>query len=199
MDVRAVRIGSKYGREYEEYLESKLPGIQFLRENKDELMLQWNKLHFFNLDVEGPVCVIDIDIELHGDYCQLFEYPIVRGQFLSMRQWWDPNRKCEINGGFYKFYPADTKYIYDKLMKNPEYWMAYYIKQGIKPGPVNGEENFVDMMVRKKLDLKFVPDEWCCRMSNDIKFITRQNKLSKLPYVYLDRYHPEVKLVHFNA
>jgi hypothetical protein len=199
MEIRAVRIGERYGPEYEDYLKSKLPNIQFLNEEKDNLLLQWNKLHFFNLDIDKPVCVIDIDISLINDYMEIFNYPIQPGEFLSIRQWWDPNSKSELNGGFYKFYPKDTKYIYDKMMENPTYWMNYFIKNGAKPGPINGEENFVEMMVKQKLDLKFIPDEWCCRMKEDKKFLSKQNRLSSLDYVYLGGFNPSIKLVHYNG
>jgi len=199
MEIRAVRIGNKYGPEYEAYLKSKIPNIQFINEERDGLKLQWNKVHFFNLDINEPVCVIDIDILLINDYMDIFNYPIQPGEFLSMRQWWDPNSKSEINGGFYKFYPKDTKYIYDTMMQSPEYWMNYFIQNGDKPGPVNGEENFVEKMVKQKLKLKFIPDEWTCRMKEDKKFLAKMNNLSSLPYVYLGEYNPKIKLVHFNG
>lgn len=199
MEIRAVRIGDKYGPEYEDYLKSKLPNIKFLNKEKNGLSLQWNKLHFFNLDINEPICVIDIDILLINNYMEIFNYPIQPGEFLSMRQWWDPNSKSEINGGFYKFYPKDTKYIYNKIMENPRYWMNYFILNGTKPGPINGEENFVEMMVKEKLNLKFIPDEWCCRMKEDKRFLIRQNRLSSLNYVYLDKFNPSIKLVHFNG
>lgn len=199
MEIRAVRVGNRYGPEYEDYLKSKLPSIQFLNEEQNGLQLQWNKLNFFSLDIDEPVCVIDIDIVLLNDYEKLFSLDVSPGEFLTVRQWWDPNSKSEINGVFYKFYPKDTKYIFDKMMEDPEYWQSYFIKNNIKPGPVNGEENFVEMMARQKLNIKYVPDEWVCRMPTNRKLISRINALSSLPYVYLGGYHPEIKLVHFNG
>jgi hypothetical protein len=71
----AVRIGNRYGIQYEEALKEKLD-IEFLHEEKEEFKLQWNKLHFFNLDIDEAICVIDIDIKLINDYQKLFEYPI---------------------------------------------------------------------------------------------------------------------------
>ena len=181
MEIRAVRIGNRYGPEFEDYLKEKLPGIQFLNENKDGLWYQWNKLHFFNLDIDEPICVIDIDIILQNDYMDIFNYPIKRGELLTLRQWWDPNSKSELNGGFYKFYPKDVKYIYEKLMEDKKYWMNYFIANGTKPGPFNGEENFVEMMAKEKLNIKYIPDAWCNR-----------NKIANMT-------DPELRLIHYTG
>lgn len=163
MEIRAVRIGNRYDERYEDYLKLRLPEIKFLNENKEGLWYQWNKIHFFNLDIDEPVCVIDIDLELMNDYMDIFNYPIERGEFLTMRQHWDPNSKAILNGGFYKFYPKDTKYIYERMMEAPEYWMRYFIDIGVKPGPFNGEENFVEMVASERLKIKYIPDNWCSR------------------------------------
>ena len=74
--VYAVRVGNRYGPKYEDYLRSKIPNIQFLNEEKENFKLQWNKLHFFNLNLDEPICVIDIDIKLINEYQKLFDYPI---------------------------------------------------------------------------------------------------------------------------
>ena len=55
MKIIAVRIGEKYGPEYERYLESKLPDYEFIWVRKpiqDNVMLQWNKMYGMNLDVD---------------------------------------------------------------------------------------------------------------------------------------------------
>ena len=47
MKIVAVRIGDKYGPEYEKYLEKKLPNHEFIwvREPYDDgVVLQWNKM-----------------------------------------------------------------------------------------------------------------------------------------------------------
>ena len=36
------------------------------------------------MDIDEPICVIDIDILLVNDYNKLFDYPIKKGQFLAM-------------------------------------------------------------------------------------------------------------------
>ena len=200
MKVFAVRIGRKYGVEYERYLRSKLPDISFINEPKEDFALQWNKMHFFKLDIDEPVCVIDIDVLLENDYMEMFDYPIKRGEFLSMRSWWEAEGACELNGGFYKFYPRDTAYIYEEFKANRRIWEQYFIKQGLKKGPVAGEENFVDMMVRKQLDLKFVPNSWSCRMVNapTKDWLVNITKKYDGDYMYMGgQYNPQIKLVHF--
>ena len=50
--ILCVRIGDKYGPEYETYLESKLPEHEFIwiRElYHDQVTLQWNKMWVCNL------------------------------------------------------------------------------------------------------------------------------------------------------
>lgn len=200
MKVFAVRIGRKYGVEYEKYLRTKLPDISFINEPKEDFILQWNKIHFFNLDIDEPICVIDIDILLENNYLEMFEYPIQRGEFLSMRSWWEEAGACELNGGFYKFYPNDTKYIYEEFKANKLKWERYFINQGLKKGPVAGEENFVDMMVRKQLNIKFVPDGWVCRMVNNPnkEWLSNINKKYDGDYMFLGgKYNPAIKLIHF--
>jgi len=36
------------------------------------------------MDTDEPICVMDIDILLMGDYKKVFDYPIKPGQFLAM-------------------------------------------------------------------------------------------------------------------
>ena len=166
--IYAVRVGDKYGPEYEEYLKTKLDNITFLNESISPFIRQWNKIRFFNLDVPGPVCVIDIDIELVNNYMELFDYPVQPGEFIGIPAHWKDTAKLgySINGGFYKFYPQDTKYIYEKFVNDPEYWSTYYVKNETTCGPVNGEQYFVEDSVKEKLDLKLVPEDWVQRGYN---------------------------------
>ena len=43
---------------------------------------------------------------------------------------WEQKEGYKINGGFFKYYPKDCKYIYDKFMSNVSYWQSYYIEKG---------------------------------------------------------------------
>ena len=216
MNIVAVRIGNKYGPEYETYLEEKLPEYNFIwiREPyHPEVTLQWNKMWGMQLNQDGPICVIDIDILLMNDYEKIFEYPIKPGQFLAMPGWWrNDSVNYKINGGFFKYYPKNCKYIYDKFMDNIHYWQRYYIDNGQTTGPVNGEQYFVEDSVKERLKLITLPAEWFTRWVADGKVIdfkdstTWQTKMTKRyealsgnNYIYLGgEFHPDIKFVHFS-
>jgi hypothetical protein len=215
MKIVAVRIGNRYGPEYETYLESKLPEYEFvwIREPMaDNIKLQWNKMYGMTLDINQPICVIDIDILLINDYKKIFEYPVKQGQFLAAPGWWrdlkgEEGKRFSINGGFYKYYPKDCKYIYEKFMNNPEHWQKKYIEEGFTSGPINGEQHFIEDSVKEKLELIKLPNEWFCRMEARNKHFARHtlatlNRLYKEvtgnPYMFLgNEFHPDIKYVHF--
>ena len=216
MKIIAVRIGDRYGLEYETYLESKLPEYEFvwIREPiRDDVVLQWNKMYGMNLDIDEPVCVMDIDVLLVGEYKKVFEYPIKQGEFLAMPGWWrDTNKeKYKINGGFFKYYPKDCKYIYDEFMNNANKWQSYYIDNGITNGPVNGEQYFVEDHVKQKLKLKLLPNAWFTRwMSSENNGMTEKRyrtwqynitkkycSLTGNDYLFMGDFHPDIKFIHF--
>lgn len=199
LDVYTCRIGDKYGFDYEINLIEKIDRLHVLHTENNGLKLQWNKLNFFKVDSDEPIVVLDIDIDLINNYEELLYYPIKRGEFLSIKSWWEDYNDCELNGGFYKFYPSDTKYIYDEFISNQEKYETHWIKTGVKPGPVNGEENYVEYMVKKRLDLKFVPDTWTGRWVNEPTkdWLAQINRKYPGKYFYLDGFNPEVKLLHY--
>lgn len=215
MKILSVRIGDKYGPEYEKYLEKKLPDYEFVwvREPiSSNILLQWNKMIGMNLDVDEPICVIDIDILLTNDYKKIFDYPIKKGQFVAMPGWWRNDEfMYKINGGFFKYFPKDCKYIYEKFMKEPEYWQQFYIKNGTTTGPVNGEQYFVEDSVRDRLELITIPDSWVTRWCAtedvidgkslnqwQIKQTMKYQSKTGNNYIYLgNKFHPDIKLVHF--
>lgn len=213
MKIVAVRIGDRYGPEYEEYLESKLPEYEFVwvREPINPIVqLQWNKMYGMTLDIDEPICVMDIDVLLINDYKKIFEYPIERGQFLAAPGWWrwgfeDLETRFTINGGFYKYYPKDCKYIYDKFMNDPMHWQTIYIKEGFTSGPINGEQHFINDSVNEGLELVKLPNDWFCRMeareehkSYVAKMNTRFKEATGHGYAYLGgEFWPTIKFVHF--
>ena len=216
MKIIAVRIGDRYGPGYETYLDSKLPEYEFIwiREPiRDDVILQWNKMYGMNLDIDEPVCVIDIDVLLIGDYKKVFDYPVKQGEFLAMPGWWrdtDQDR-YKINGGFFKYYPKDCKYIYDEFMNNTDKWQRYYIDNGTTKGPVNGEQYFVEDHVKQKLKLKLLPNAWFTRwMSSENNGMTEKQykswqytitekycNLTGNDYLFMGEFHPDIKFVHF--
>ena len=119
MKIFCIRIGNKLGQLYEEYLKEKLLEYDFtcIREPYNKKVLhQWNKLYLMNLDIDEPICVINPDILLLNNYNQLFDTPIKQGQFIATSKWWETNKQYNIDNCFYKFYPKDCKYIYDKFI-----------------------------------------------------------------------------------
>ena len=215
MKIVAVRIGDKYGPEYETYLEEKLPEHEFIwvREPiRHDVTLQWNKMYGMGLDLDEPICVMDIDIILENDYQKVFDFPIERGEFAAMPGWWrDSNKEFEINGGFFKYYPKDMKHIYDIFMKDVDYWQQHFIKNGVTKGPVNGEQHFVEQHVRETpgLTLKLLPNEWFTRWHSqfnmsDKQYVTWQYKLTEKykaltgnDYIWMGEFHEDIKFVHF--
>ena len=202
--VLAVRIGDKYGPEYEDYLRSKIPNIDFVRTSDCRFKLQWNKVGFMDLPTSDPIVVIDIDILLVNDYMELIEYPIEKGQFLGLKSWWKDTSHpgYSLNGAFYKYYPKDCKYIYKKLCSDPQYWMNHYISSGITHGPVNGEQYFVEDSVKEQLELKYVPSSWFGKMilNPGSEWLNDCNDAYPGDYFYDNKkevFNPSVKLVHF--
>jgi len=216
MKILTVRIGEKYGPEYETYLEKKLPNHEFIwvREPYDDgVVLQWNKMWGMQLDIDEPICVMDIDVLLVNDYERVFNYPIERGQFLAMPGWWRDTEKngYVINGGFFKYYPRDCKYIFEKFMSDPHYWQHYYIDNGTTKGPVNGEQYFVEDSVKEKLELVTLPEAWFTRWVTDesivygksmltwqVQLTNKYNEITGNDYIYLGgEFHEDIKFVHF--
>ena len=216
MQILTVRIGEKYGPEYETYLEKKLPNHEFIwvREPYDDGgVLQWNKMWGMQLDIDEPICVMDIDVLLVNDYEKIFDYPVKRGQFVAMPGWWRDTSKngYKINGGFFKYYPKDCKYIFDKFMTDPHHWQHYYINNGTTKGPVNGEQYFVEDSANEKLELVTLPDAWFTRWVTDesinygkdmtqwqIQLTNKYIKLTGNDYIYLGgEFHEDIKFVHF--
>ena len=91
MKIFAVRIGDRYGPEYEQYLQDKLPEYDFhwIHEPiQKDILMQWNKMSVMNMDIDEPVVVMDIDVLLINDYKELFEFPVKKGEFVSIPGWW---------------------------------------------------------------------------------------------------------------
>ena len=216
MKILTVRIGEKYGPEYETYLEKKLPNHEFIwvkEPYNDGVVLQWNKMWGMQLDIDEPICVMDIDVLLVNDYEKIFDYPIKRGQFVAMPGWWRDTDKSGyvINGGFFKYYPKDCKYIFDKFMSDPHRWQHHYIDNGTTKGPVNGEQYFVEDSVKEKLELVTLPEAWFTRWVTDesivygksmltwqVQLTNKYNEITGNDYIYLGgEFHEDIKFVHF--
>lgn len=213
MKVYCVRIGDKYGPEYETYIESKLKKYEvvWIREQFDEgVFLQWNKMLPMSYNSKEPVVVIDIDLFLVGDYEKLFDYEIERGEFLAMPGWWRDDTHS-INGGFFKYHPCDCNYIFEEFMNDPKMYQSKYILNGTTTGPVNGEQHFVEDMVKNKLKLRLIPDAWVTRWASSklveqfwdyaewqAKMTEKYKEKTGNNYIFDgNKFHPDIKLVHF--
>ena len=205
MQIHLFRIGNKYGPEYEKYLNEKLKdyNVVWHREAFDRrVALQWNKMLCMSLDIDEPVVVMDIDLILMNDYQELLEYPIEKGQFLGMDSWWGSPPSHKLNGGFFKYYPKDCKYIYEKFMEKISYWQQYYILKKLTIGPVNGEQFFVEDSVKENLELITFPSHWATRWTQGTK---TNNGISKRYARYFDKsiqikpnvFNKELKIIHF--
>ena len=215
MKIIAVRIGDKYGIEYEKYLEKKLLQYEIIWIHEPyhpDVKLQWNKMLGMQLEINEPICVMDIDILLTNDYNKVFDFPIKRGQFAAMPGWWRDRRKgYKIKGGYFKYNPQDCRYIYDKFMSDINKWQQFYIENGTTQGPVNGEQHFVEDSVKEGLELITLPDAWFTRWVVDedinygknmskwnIEMVRRYRELTGNEYIYLGgEFHPDIKFVHF--
>jgi len=204
--IYAVRIGEKYGLDHEARLKKQLD-INWIRDEEDGVALQWNKLRAFQGE-DCPVVLIDIDLEFINDYKKLFELPVERGEFLTTKNWYGQDNPTAIHykiaGGFYKFWPEDTKYILDAFRKDKQYWQNHYIDQGITCGPVNGEMNFVEDCVRGRvgttaLKMKFVPDAWHTKWKYKPEegYIYRLTKRYDNDWLWMGEFHSDIKLVHY--
>jgi len=203
--IFCVRIGNKYGPEYEDYINSKLVGheVIWIREPfHPHVPLQWNKMQVFGMDIDEPVIVMDIDKLLINDYDEVINYPCARGDFVSIPYWWNFNgTPFKMSGGSYKFWPSTTRHIYEKFISDIPYYTNYYIKAGLTIGPVNGEFMFVQDSLYG-MNVKLMPDAWFTRWISDPDISTQQ-----IEDKYLDitgnvlydghDFHRDIKLVHF--
>lgn len=202
--VFCVRIGTKYGPEYEDYINSKLEGhdVHWIREPYHKwIPLQWNKLQVFNMDIDEPVIVMDIDKLLINDYEEVINYPCKKDEFVSIPYWWNfVGTPYKMSGGFYKFWPKYNKNIWDTFVVDIPGWTNHYIKSGLTYGPVNGEFMYVQEHIETEMVL--MPDAWFTRWISDPNIST-----SKIEDKYLEitgnklydgrDFHGDVKIVHF--
>ena len=134
MKLVTVRIGNKYGPEYETYLEKNYPIMNLYGcENQYKIMCSYNgtKMYGMNLDIDEPICVMDIDVLLINDYKKIFEFSIEKGEFLLMLVGGEIQIKSSIKlmVGSLNTILKDVKYIYEKFMSNLSHVRTHYIKK----------------------------------------------------------------------
>jgi len=188
MKIFSIRIGHKLSQLYEEYLKYKLLDYNFscIREQyHNNVLYQWNKLYLMNLDLNEPICLINPDVLLLNDYEELINYPIKQGQFIATSKWWENNNRYTIDNCFYKFFPKDCKYIYDKFILNVDECQNEYKPNQFTFEIQDGEQYFIEDNIKEKLELIKVPDNWSDRclpgkydnvkFDNNVKIVSFKN------------------------
>lgn len=203
--VFCVRIGTKYGPEYEDYINSKLEGhdVHWIREPYHKwIPLQWNKLKVFDMNIDEPVIVMDIDKLLIHDYEEVINYPCKKDEFVSIPYWWNfVGTPYKMSGGFYKFWPKYNKNIWNTFVEDIPHWTNHYIKSGLTYGPVNGEFMYVQEHIETEMVL--MPDAWFTRwLSNEDpemcqKLSNKYIEVTGNQYLYNGNFHKDIKMVHF--
>lgn len=126
--------------------------VEVIPIEKDDGRRQWHKVDLFTFAPKGQVCfVADLDWTFVGDVTDIFNQPVEPNTLIAPYRWWTrwKGEGFTINGGLYKFIGGDHLYIPDVFHKNPRYWMQrYIIDLLIAHPPINGEQNFVDEVVR---------------------------------------------------
>ena len=202
MKIFLFRIGNKYGPEYETYLNKKLKhyDVEWIHQPlSSAVALQWNKMFLMVYNSNDPIVVMDIDTILLNDYTQLFDYPIQPGEFLGIPAWWSKKTNYQLNGGFYKYYPKECKFIFDKFIADPKKWQRHYIENGTTIGPVNGEQFFVEDTLKERLNLKLIPKSWVTRWTQNS---TKNEYISqKYPGTLIKdgNFNEDIKLIHFTT
>ena len=92
--VFAVRVRDKYDQKVEDYINSKISNVTWIRDELPGVDLQWNKLRVMNMDIDEPVLVIDIDtfyindnVILLGDLNDNLNDPLVAREHIHSFGW----------------------------------------------------------------------------------------------------------------
>jgi 7-cyano-7-deazaguanine synthase in queuosine biosynthesis len=226
--ILTLKVGTKYGSEYVNNLyrsikkNSTTPFTLYCYtedstgldediiivplEDPSEFSLQWHKVKFHKINFAniptGEKCLIlDIDWIITSDMDSILNYQLPERTFGCFERWWSNLRHlCKINGGFQMYYMGDTHRLWMTFSKNPDHWQSYYVKNGLATGPVNGEQNFIDMHV--ELDREWLPMMWFAKWQEDdwLKIQKNWNEdVSKdEPYYMGGDFAESIKMVHFS-
>ena len=204
--ILTLKVGTKYGSEYVNNLyrsikkNSTTPFTLYCYtedstgldediaivplEDPSEFSLQWHKVKFHKINFAGiptgeKCLILDIDWIVTGNMDSILNYQLPKRTFGCFERWWSNLRHlCKINGGFQMYYMGDT---------HPD-------------GPVNGEQNFIDMHV--ELDREWLPMKWFAKWQEDdwLKIQKNWNEdVSKHePYYMGGDFAESIKMVHFS-
>ena len=176
-------------------------------ENPKALKLQWHKLNFHqakfaNIPIGEKCLILDIDWIVINNIDEILSYSLLPQHLGCFERWWSNRRQwCKLNGGFQMFYMGDTNYLYETFIEQPEYWQEYFINKGEADGPVNGEQNFIDMHTKHK---QWLPMEWFAKYGQEDD---AYQKIQSNWHTYVNSYDPfffdeefaeSIKMVHFS-
>tara|TARA_B100001057_G_scaffold399508_1_gene410428 strand:- start:691 stop:1434 length:744 start_codon:yes stop_codon:yes gene_type:complete len=174
--------------------------------NTEKYKLQWHKLDFHNngfANIEsGETCLIlDIDWIIINNINEIINHKLLDNQFGCFERWWSNKRNyCKINGGFQMYNMGDTQHLYDTFNIKPDYWQEYFINNGEAEGPVNGEQNFIDMHVSD--NRYWFPMKWFAKYSLDEYRKIQSNWHNEVnnedPYYIDNQFSESIKMIHFS-
>jgi hypothetical protein len=163
--------------------------------------LQWHKTTFFRTNFNGwtdgtEVIVCDIDIDIIQNIDDLVDYTC--HGFVASRRWWVLDYG-ELSGTWYKFRVGDHSYVDDNFSVD---WQEYWVKTGLVEPPVNGEQNYVELLVEQNTEfgVEYLPDTWFTKWTdNEIRNRRIKNAFFQLTgdRLYNDKWHKDIKIVHY--
>jgi hypothetical protein len=180
--------------------------IEVIPIENDDGRRQWHKVDFFNMAPEGQVCFVsDLDWTFVDDVTDIFNQHVSPNELVAPYRWWTrwKGEGFTINGGLYKFNGGDFKCIPETFHTSPRYWMQrYIIDLMVALPPINGEQNFVDEIIRQrggKLS-HFEPRNSFARKPKDRDHAVEYNELylSEFQEDWLwlgDEFNPNVRMI----
>lgn len=228
VNILTLKIGDRYGPEYVNRLyngikrNSTIPFNFFCYtedptglddaiviipiENPDKLKLQWHKLEFHktgfaNIDLGASCLILDIDWIIIDNIDKILNHSLDRGQFGCFERWWSNKRNfCKLNGGFQMYRMGDTQHLYDIFFSDPEKWQEYFIQRGEAEGPVNGEQNFIDLHASD--NRHWFPMDWFAKYREEEYYKIQQNWHLDVnntePYYLAGEFCNSIKMIHFS-
>lgn len=180
---------------------------------KSRIKAHWCKLNFFNpmFGDQKPgddIIVMDIDQMVCGDLTEMITYQCGPNDLVSYESWWNRHKEkgntITINGGWYKFKSGAHMYLWERFIRDPEYWQMYYYKAGTVHLPYYGEQNFVeDTVLKAKKNIAHLPGHWVTKWTNRLaenrKLEYKYQELFNQDYMILDDINPVIKIIHFTG
>jgi hypothetical protein len=104
-----------------------------------------------------------------------------------------------LSGTWYKFRVGDHSYVDDNFSVD---WQEYWVKTGLVEPPVNGEQNYVELLVEQNTEfgVEYLPDTWFTKWTdNEIRNRRIKNAFFQLTgdRLYNDKWHKDIKIVHY--